>query len=70
MQITNTTVNRGTHFRAVAVDPFNNFDSTGNNFVETDEGKNITGLIRRFAVKPMPGGDEAIEPIDPEEGER
>jgi len=70
VQITNTTVNRGTRFRAVAVDPLNNFHPTGKNFVETDEGKNITGLIRRFAVKPLPGGDEAIEPIDPEEAER
>jgi hypothetical protein len=70
VQVTNTTVNRGTNFKAVAVDPVKEFEPTGHNFVETDEGKDITGLIRRFAVKPTPGGDGAIEPVGSEEAER
>lgn len=52
----------GHDFKATPVDPDKNFSPTGKNFVETDEGKNITGLIQRFSVPDFPGDDDEWEP--------
>ncbi|MBV9303842.1 MAG: M23 family metallopeptidase [Acidobacteriaceae bacterium] len=64
VQVTNTTFNSGKEFKAIPVDPLNNFEETGHNFVETDDGKDITGLIRRFSVNPNAGAGGALAPED------
>lgn len=64
VQVTNTTTETGLNFRVVPVDPDKNFNVTGHNFVETDEGKNITGLIKRFGVSATTAPEDELEPDD------
>ncbi len=62
VQVTNATAENGTKFRAEAVDPDHGLEPTGHNSVKMADGRNITGIIRRFAAPVTEPLDDQMDP--------
>lgn len=66
--VTNTALSLGRNFKAVPVDPDQEFAPTGKNVVTLGSGQDITGLINPLNGKGSTGDDEPEPPPEPQPG--